>query len=105
MELNADRVDKGIQSYVSYQVQKLALLHGYDANTTRAIEQAICVGANCTFLWASLVCKRLENVSASEAVFIVKETPPELERLYEQVYANPCSGPKSNSERSLSFWK
>ena len=99
LELNAGSVNDGIQNFISSQVDKLARQHGYDAPTKRAVKGAIHARANGTFLWASLVCKRLEGVPAREAVAKVNETPPELQRLYDQAYENPDGSLQSNDAR------
>lgn len=99
LEINAGCVDDGIQNFVSSQVDKLAQKHGYDAPTKQAVREAIRVRANGTFLWASIVCKRLEDISVHEAVTKVNETPPELERLYDQAYANLDGDLQSNGLR------
>lgn len=101
LELNAAQVDNGIQNYIHYRVQKLALLHRYNAITTHAVEEAVRVGANGAFLWASLVCNQLQGVPPNEAVSRVRQTPPELERLYDHVYTNLCAALGSEVSRCL----
>lgn len=97
-ELNAERVNDGIRTFIESQVDKLALRHDYDAPTKYAVKEAIRVRANGTFLWASLVCKQLENVHTHKAMAKVNETPPELERLYNQAYTKLGSALESNVE-------
>lgn len=104
-ELNALKIAEGIRNYIGHQVHQLTILQHYDGSTQRAVEQAILSRATGTFLWASLVCKRLESVSADKAVSTVNEFPPELERLYDQVYTNLCADHHPDREKHLQLLK
>ncbi len=68
LELNAQHIAQGVRAYISYKVAELGRRWGHRSVVRQEIEKELGRKAEDTFLWVSLVCKRLENVAGNEAL-------------------------------------
>ncbi len=62
LELNTKHIAQGVKNYISYKVVELDRRCYYGSALRQDIEQVLRRKAEDTFLWVSLVCKKLENV-------------------------------------------
>ncbi|PGG95325.1 hypothetical protein AJ79_10119, partial [Helicocarpus griseus UAMH5409] len=98
LELNSDYLDAAIKTYVSHKVGELYPRHHYGLQVPQKIESELLKRAEGTFLWVSLVCKRLEGVGSGErvppdeALSIVRDLPPGLHLFYERMFQQIIEG-------------
>jgi hypothetical protein len=85
LELNFDHISQSVQAYVSYKVDELNLQKRYGEALRRNLKTELSVKAEGTFLWVSLVCKRLEDICAGEALATVQDLPPGLHPFYDRI--------------------
>jgi hypothetical protein len=87
LEVKASHVSRAVAAFVEYKVQRLAIIHGYDAKLQAETQQQLCEKAEGTFLWVSLVCKELEKVPLYRTRAVLQALPPGLDPLYDQMMA------------------
>jgi hypothetical protein len=85
--VKASHVSRAVAAFVEYKVQRLAIIHGYDAKLQAETQQHLCGKAEGTFLWVSLVCKELEKVPLYRTRAVLQALPPGLDPLYDQMMA------------------
>ncbi|KAL4736839.1 WD40-repeat-containing domain protein [Aspergillus similis] len=92
LELDSNHVEAAIKIYVEHQVRYLYPPHIYGQQMPQQLESELLQRAEGTFLWVSLVCKRLEDDGSGErvppgkALLEIHDTPPGLHSLYEQIF-------------------
>lgn len=79
LDLNQDLVSSAINSYVTYQTDRLASTKMYSEETKRDVRNILQTNANGTFLWVALVCDKLANVPRRRAVHEAHTYPPGLD--------------------------
>jgi hypothetical protein len=87
LELNASHISKAVVAYVDYKVQHLAAAQKNDPETEAEVRQQLYNKAEGTFLWVSLVCKKLESVPLYRTRMVIHELPPGLDPLYDRMIA------------------
>ncbi|KAJ5712499.1 G-protein beta WD- 40 repeats containing protein [Penicillium malachiteum] len=85
LELNSGYISQSVQTYISYKVNELDRQNRYGETLMRQLKTGLFAKAEGTFLWVSLVCKRLENICADEALATLQDLPPGLYLLYDQI--------------------
>ncbi|KAL6890082.1 WD40-repeat-containing domain protein [Trichoderma evansii] len=85
LELNSKCVSEAVKAYITYKVDELSHRHRYGETLRREVETELTEKAEGTFMWVSLVCKRLESVCRDEALATIQNLPPGLGPFYEQI--------------------
>lgn len=92
LEMHFDHLEAVIKTHVRYKVRELYPFHRYGQKIPQTLETELLERSEGTFLWASLVCKRLESdgngarVPPDEALSAIQEFPPGLHSLYERMF-------------------
>lgn len=92
LDLNSEYVSKAVEAYISNKVDELSHHHGYRETLGTAVKSLLTEKAEGTFLWVSLVCKRLESVSKDEALTTIQNLPPGLHHFYDRVLKQLSKG-------------
>ncbi|KAF7505951.1 hypothetical protein GJ744_012393 [Endocarpon pusillum] len=95
LELNAQHISRAVRTYISYKVAELDRRQRYGSVRRQEIEEELDRKAEDTFLWVSLVCKRLESVQRNEALTTIQELPPRLQDFYHRMLIQLCNGESS----------
>jgi len=82
LDLNLDYVANAVRAYVIAKVKELDRNQDYELPLRQTIEELLIQKAEGTFLWISVVCKRLENVPKDEVLAKIEELPQGLHALY-----------------------
>ncbi|CAI7653831.1 unnamed protein product [Penicillium manginii] len=85
LELESDRLLGAVKTYVTHKVNELGRHQGYEWPLKQKIESELIERSEGTFLWVSLVCKKLESVCPEEALVAIQNIPNGLHPLYRQV--------------------
>ncbi|KAJ5642272.1 G-protein beta WD- 40 repeats containing protein [Penicillium lividum] len=85
LELNSDYVSEAVKAYIAYKVDELSLYRKYGQALKSEVKTALSAKAEGTFLWVSLVCKRLESVHRDEALTTIRNLPPGLHSFYDRI--------------------
>ncbi|CAI7677693.1 unnamed protein product [Penicillium discolor] len=85
LELNSDYISQSVQTYISYKVNELNLRNRYGEALGRKLKTELFAKAEGTFLWVSLVCKRLEDIRADKALATIQDLPPGLHLFYDRI--------------------
>jgi hypothetical protein len=98
LELNQDHLEAAIKTYIRHKIGDLYPVHRYGEQMPQKLESELLKRAEGTFLWVSLVCKRLESdgkgerVSPSEALLAIEVLPPGLQPFYERMFQQVLLG-------------
>ena len=79
-------VEGAVHSYINFKVGELSNEKAYHLETQQFILQYLNANAMGTFLWASLVCTNLTEVSKRLAKRVVIEYPSTLDGVYQRMY-------------------
>lgn len=85
LEVSADYASKAVAAFVKFKVQHMVAAQEYDPKARVEVQQILCVKAEGTFLWVSLVCKELESVPLYRAQKVLQELPLRLDPLYNRM--------------------
>lgn len=85
LELESDRLLSAVKTYITHKVSELGRHQGYERPLKQKIESQLLERSEGTFLWVSLVCKKLESVCPEEALVAIQNIPHGLHPLYGQV--------------------
>lgn len=105
LELNSECVSDAVNHYISYRVEELSLLQRYGERLKREIQTSLIEKAEGTYLWVSLVCKRLEMVCRDEALPTILNLPLGLPSLYNQIFDHLNRGEPETVQRCLRLLK
>lgn len=92
LELNVEHVSQGVQAYITHKVDELDRWWSPDTFPRDEIERELCRKAQGTFLWVHLVCRRLEDVSAEDALTTIQSFRPGLNDIYRRAFTELCYG-------------
>ncbi|KAJ5737296.1 uncharacterized protein N7483_002421 [Penicillium malachiteum] len=92
LELNLEHISQSVQTYISYKVDELNLRNRYGEVLMRRLKTELFAKAERTFLWVSLVCKRLEDICVDEALATIQDLPPGLDLFYDRILNQLCEG-------------
>lgn len=92
LELNEQSISDAVRVYIQHKVNDLANLKKLDESSRSALQAHLTNNANGTFLWVSLVCKKLFDWDVRERHLpdLMKAFPPRLVPLYERMMAQVC---------------
>ncbi|KIM97029.1 hypothetical protein OIDMADRAFT_105875 [Oidiodendron maius Zn] len=85
LELNSKHISEAIKTYIAFKMDELDRHCNYGETLRQKIQTELTEKAEDTYLWVSLVCKRLENVHRDEALTVIQDLPPGLHPLYNWV--------------------
>ncbi len=92
LELNSNHVSEAVKTYIAFKADELDRRNAYGLTLRRNIQTELTNKAEDTYLWVSLVCKRLERVHREEALTTIQDLPPGLHPLYNRVFHQLRSG-------------
>lgn len=95
LELNAEHIANAVQSYIAFKVDELDRSNRYGSNLRNHLRHELTQKAEDTFLWVSLVCKRLEDLHREQALLTVRAIPPGLTSFYNRILSELCQGEES----------
>ncbi|KAJ6065290.1 G-protein beta WD- 40 repeats containing protein [Penicillium canescens] len=85
LELNSDYVSEAVKAYITYKVDELSRYRNYGQTLKSEVKTELSAKAEGTFLWVSLVCKRLESVQQDKALTTIRDLPPGLHSFYDRI--------------------
>jgi hypothetical protein len=74
-----------VKAYIAYKVDELSRYRRYGQALKSEVKTELSAKAEGTFLWVSLVCKRLESVQKDKALTIIRDLPPGLHSFYDRI--------------------
>jgi hypothetical protein len=92
LELNSKHVSESVKTYIAFKAAELDRRKTYGPTLRRKIQTELTEKAEDTYLWVSLVCKRLESVHRDEALTTIQDLPPGLHPLYNRVFNQLSEG-------------
>lgn len=92
LELNEQSISDAVRIYIQHKVNQLAIRKNLDESSRSAVQAHLTNNANGTFLWVSLVCKKLFDgeVRKRHLPNLMKAFPSGLVPLYERMMAQVC---------------
>ena len=75
-------ITDAVSRYIEQKVVDLHALRSYKAETMTEVSTYLKAHASGTFLWAALMCARLEHVNSWNILKVLKQMPKTLENLY-----------------------
>ncbi|RAR13366.1 G-protein beta WD 40 repeat-containing protein [Stemphylium lycopersici] len=101
LELNSGHVSKAVKSYIAEKVAWLDRRDGYGPALRKQVETELTKKAEDTYLWVSLVCKRLDGVSRINVLATIEELPPGLTSFYRRIFDKLREGERPVVEASV----
>ncbi|CAG8237735.1 unnamed protein product, partial [Penicillium olsonii] len=105
LELNPAHISQSVQTYISYKVDELNLRNRYGEALMRRLKSELFAKAEGTFLWVSLVCRRLEDICADEALATIQNLPPGLHLFYDRILNQLREGQLDDVSRYMRLLK
>jgi hypothetical protein len=105
LELNLHHISKAVKSYIEFKVNELYRRHKYPEAMRQRITSELSEKAEGTYLWVSLVCKRLESVHRDEALASIQKLPPGLNPLYHRICTQIGDGEPIDVRRRMRLLK
>lgn len=105
LELNSKHIAKAVRTYVVCKVAELDHRQRYDQHLRYNLENELTSRAEDTYLWVSLVCKRLEAIYPEEALKTIQDLPPGLNAFYSRVFDQLHQGDKTIGRRCMRLLK
>ncbi|KAF7919155.1 uncharacterized protein EAE98_009475 [Botrytis deweyae] len=85
LELNSAHISQGVTTYIVNKVAELDRRNSYGSDLCQKIQNELTEKAEDTYLWVSLVCKRLESVHRENTLTTIQDLPPGLHLYYNRV--------------------
>ncbi|KAK6521223.1 hypothetical protein TWF506_001448 [Arthrobotrys conoides] len=82
--INSQFVIKGIKTYITKRVVELNNHHDYGPQLLHEIKERLTQKAGDTYMWASLVCKKLENTRRRDILATINDSPRGLNSFYQR---------------------
>jgi hypothetical protein len=92
LELNQKHLSKAVKTFIAFKMDELDRRRSYGETLRRKIQTELTEKAEDTYLWVSLVCKRLESVHRDEALTTIQDLPPGLHPFYNRVFNQLSKG-------------
>jgi hypothetical protein len=92
LELNSKHVSEALKTYIAFKIDELDRRCSYGETLRRKIQTELIEMAKDTYLWVSLVCKKLESVHRDEALTTIQDLPPGLHPFYNRMFNQLSSG-------------
>jgi hypothetical protein len=84
MELNQKHLSEAVKTYIASKPIELDRRHHYGLALRQKVETELAAKAD-TFLWVSLICKRLESMSNDKALATIQDFPSGLPAFYRRI--------------------
>ncbi|KAF3935133.1 hypothetical protein ABW20_dc0102432 [Dactylellina cionopaga] len=85
LESNSKHVSEAVSSYIANKMAELHRRNTYGPSLYQKIQEELTEKAEDTYLWVSLVCKRLERVHRDQALNTIRDLPPGLHPFYNRM--------------------
>ncbi|OQE36694.1 hypothetical protein PENCOP_c011G02558 [Penicillium coprophilum] len=105
LDLNSKCVSQAVKAYISHKVAELSYRQRYGETLRREVETELSAKAEGTFLWVSLVCKRLESVRHDKALTIIQHLPPGLHPFYDRILNELSEGEPDDVHKCMRLLK
>lgn len=105
LELNSGHVSDAVKSYIAEKVLWLDHRGRYGPALCKQLEAELIKKAEDTYLWISLVCRRLDGVSRADVLTTIEELPPGLTPFYRQIFEKLCEGEPTIVKASVRLLK
>lgn len=105
LELNSKYVSEAVKTYIASKVDELNRRHKYGAILKRELETELTEKAEGTFLWVSLVCKKLESVCRDKALTTIQNLPLGLHPFYDRIFDQLSTGERANVQGCMRLLK
>ncbi|RMZ90383.1 hypothetical protein DV736_g2368, partial [Chaetothyriales sp. CBS 134916] len=92
LELNSQHVSEAVKTYIAAKVTELGRRYRYDQILRQKLEAELTEKAEHTFLWVSLVCKRLEGVPPDKVLVAIQDLQPGLIPFYHRIFNQLSEG-------------
>lgn len=92
LELNSTHISQGVTTYIANKVAELDRRNAYGSDLCQKIQNELTEKAEDTYLWVSLVCKRLESVHRENTLTTIQDLPPGLHLYYNRVLLELSKG-------------
>ncbi|KAK6512494.1 hypothetical protein TWF481_001378 [Arthrobotrys musiformis] len=92
LDSSLDSVSRAVKAYITSKTKELDRRHSYGETLRLALEAQLIAGAEDTYLWVNLVCKRLETVPKDETLSTIQEFPAGLDKFYERILSQLTNG-------------
>ncbi|KAF7921874.1 uncharacterized protein EAE97_011165 [Botrytis byssoidea] len=84
LELNSTHISQGVTTCIVNKVAELDRRNSYGSDLCQKIQNELTEKAEDTYLWVSMVCKRLENVHRENTLTAIQDLPPGLHPYYDR---------------------
>lgn len=105
LDLNTYHVSNAVKSYITAKAAELDRRHHYGSGLCQQVEAELTAKAEGTYLWVSLVCKRLDSVGRADVLTTIKELPPGLTPFYHRIFDMIRDGEPAVVEASVRLLK
>ena len=105
LELNSEHVAEAVKTYIACKTAELDRRQSYGLKLQQQVETELTDRAEETYLWVSLVCKRLEDVHRDQVLEEIQRLPPGLPAFYRQIFDQLRCGETIITERCLRLLK
>jgi hypothetical protein len=105
LELNSKHISEAVKTYIAFKMDELDRRCSYGETLRRKVETELTEKAEDTYLWVSLVCRRLESVQRDEALTTIQDLPPGLHDLYRRVLKQLGEGESTVVNRCMQLLK
>ena len=105
LELNSRHIADAVKTYNVCKAAELDRRQCYGQELRHKLENKLTSHAENTYLWVSLVYKRLEDVHREEALNTIRELPPGFDALYSRIFDQLCHGDNLVVKRCIRLLK
>jgi hypothetical protein len=105
LELNSKYVSEAVKIYITEKVKELNRRAKYGETLKQEIESELIIKAEGTFLWVSLVCKKLESVHRDMALATIQNLPPGLQPFYDRIFHQLGEGEQTDVKKYMRLLK
>jgi len=105
LDFNSKHLSEAVKAYIIARAAELDRLQKYGPALRRKVEDELTTKAEDTFLWVSLVCKRLEGVSRDKVLTAIHDLPPGLHPFYSRIFDQLSKGESALVERCMRLLK
>lgn len=86
LKLNSNHVSETVKTYIAFKANELDRRNAYELTLQRNIQTELINKAKNTYLWVSLICKRLERVHREKTLTTIQDLSSDLHSLYNRVF-------------------
>lgn len=105
LELNSAFTSQAVKAYIAHKVDELSSYQRYKSSLKGNLRAELSAKAEGTFLWVSLVCKKLEKVPQEKALRTIQDLPPGLHALYNRVMDQLREGESDDVNKCMRLLK